>query len=191
MPATANSLAKLALGIADNQALSNLGEALGARLPLVVRPQAGPAQRAHPAFAGHLATLAAAGARIEDGPPKTTGNRCWTCSTNVAAGRNGMSRKRRISLISLGGTISMTPTEAGVVPKLSADDLLAGVPGLGDVEVKLSAQSFRGVAGSAVTFADLAELAELITARRSRRARTASWSPRAPTPSRRPRSSWT
>jgi hypothetical protein len=68
VPATANSLAKLALGIADNQALSNLGEALGARLPLVVRPQAGPAQRAHPAFAGHLATLAAAGARIEDGP---------------------------------------------------------------------------------------------------------------------------
>jgi L-asparaginase len=75
-----------------------------------------------------------------------------------------MSRKRRISLITLGGTISMTPTEAGVVPKLSADDLLARVPGLGDVGVKLSAQSFRGVAGSAVTFADLAELAELITA---------------------------
>ncbi|HEX4222414.1 MAG TPA: asparaginase [Pseudonocardiaceae bacterium] len=75
-----------------------------------------------------------------------------------------MSRKRRISLISLGGTISMTPTEAGVVPKLNADDLLAAVPGLNDVGVKLSAQSFRGVAGSALTFADLAELAELITA---------------------------
>ncbi|HEY4457213.1 MAG TPA: flavoprotein [Pseudonocardiaceae bacterium] len=68
VPATANSLAKLALGIADNQALSNLGEALGARLPLVVRPQAGQAQRDHPAFAGHLATLAAAGVRIADGP---------------------------------------------------------------------------------------------------------------------------
>lgn len=67
-PATANSIAKLALGIADNQALSNLGEAVGLRLPLVVRPQAGTAQRDHPAFAGHLATLAAAGARIEDGP---------------------------------------------------------------------------------------------------------------------------
>jgi L-asparaginase len=75
-----------------------------------------------------------------------------------------MSRKRRISLISLGGTISMTPrTEGGVVPSLSADDLLASVPGLGDVGVKLTAQSFRAVAGSAVTFPDLAELAELIT----------------------------
>lgn len=68
VPATANSLAKLALGIADNQALSNLGEALGAHLPLVVRPQAGQAQRDHPAFAGHLTTLASAGARIADGP---------------------------------------------------------------------------------------------------------------------------
>ncbi|HEY2697150.1 MAG TPA: asparaginase [Pseudonocardiaceae bacterium] len=75
-----------------------------------------------------------------------------------------MSRKRRISLISLGGTISMTPrTEGGVVPSLSADDLLASVPGLSDVGVKLTAQSFRAVAGSAVTFPDLAELAELIT----------------------------
>jgi hypothetical protein len=68
VPATANSLAKLAVGIADNQALSNLGEALGARLPLVVRPQAAQAQRDHPAFAGHLAILAAAGAHIADGP---------------------------------------------------------------------------------------------------------------------------
>jgi hypothetical protein len=67
-PATANSIAKLAVGIADNQALSNLGEALGLRLPLVVRPQAAKPQREHPAFAGHLATLAAAGVRIEDGP---------------------------------------------------------------------------------------------------------------------------
>ena len=75
-----------------------------------------------------------------------------------------MSRKRRISLISLGGTISMTPApDGGVVPSLSADDLLASVPGLRDVGVKLTAQSFRAVAGSAVTFADLTELAELIT----------------------------
>ncbi|HEY4018206.1 MAG TPA: asparaginase [Pseudonocardiaceae bacterium] len=76
-----------------------------------------------------------------------------------------MSRKRRISLISLGGTISMTPHDkGGVVPKLSAEDLLASVPGLSEVGVKLTAQSLRGVAGSAVTFHDLAELAELITA---------------------------
>ncbi|HEX3784225.1 MAG TPA: asparaginase [Pseudonocardiaceae bacterium] len=74
-----------------------------------------------------------------------------------------MSRKRRVTLISLGGTISMTPTAKGVVPSLSADDLLAAVPGLSDLAVKLTAISFRSLAGSAVTLADLAELAELIT----------------------------
>jgi L-asparaginase len=76
-----------------------------------------------------------------------------------------MSRKRKIGVLSLGGTISMTPqAQGGVVPSLSADDLLASVPGLRDLGVKLTAQSVRAVAGSAVTFADLAELAELITA---------------------------
>jgi hypothetical protein len=69
VPATANSIAKLALGIGDNQALTQLCEGLGARVPMVIRPQAGPEQRAHPAFAGHLATLRAAGAHIVDVDP--------------------------------------------------------------------------------------------------------------------------
>src|SRR6266545_193199 len=65
VPATANSLAKLALGIADNQALTALGEAVGAPgVPVVVRPQADENQRRHPAFAGHLATLRKAGVRV-------------------------------------------------------------------------------------------------------------------------------
>jgi hypothetical protein len=68
VPATANSVAKLAIGIADNQALTQLGEALGARVPIVLRPQAAQAQRDHPAFSGHLRTLADAGVRIVDGP---------------------------------------------------------------------------------------------------------------------------
>ncbi|ATE56294.1 flavoprotein [Actinosynnema pretiosum] len=63
-PATANSLAKLALGIADNQALTALGEALGRGVPLVVLPQAGDDQRAHPAFPLHLAALRAAGVHL-------------------------------------------------------------------------------------------------------------------------------
>ena len=67
VPATANSIAKLALGIADNQALTQLCEAVGTpRVPVVVRPQAGAAHRAHPAFAGHVATLRAAGVRVSD-----------------------------------------------------------------------------------------------------------------------------
>ena len=68
VPATANSVAKLALGIADNQALTALGEALGAGVIMVVRPQADENQRRHPAFAGHLKTLREAGVRVADGP---------------------------------------------------------------------------------------------------------------------------
>jgi hypothetical protein len=68
VPATANSLAKLALGIADNQALTALGEALGAGVPLVVRPQADEFQRRHPSFAGHLQTLRDAGVCLSDAP---------------------------------------------------------------------------------------------------------------------------
>jgi phosphopantothenoylcysteine synthetase/decarboxylase len=69
-PATANSVAKLALGIADSQALTAAGEALGSRRPMVLRPQADAAQRGHPAFAGHLAVLRGAGVLVSDEPPE-------------------------------------------------------------------------------------------------------------------------
>ncbi|MGX7829274.1 flavoprotein [Actinokineospora sp. 24-640] len=69
VPATANSVAKLALGIADNQALTSLGEAVGTPgVPVVVRPQADPAQRAHPRWESHLETLLSYGVHIADGP---------------------------------------------------------------------------------------------------------------------------
>jgi hypothetical protein len=68
-PATAGSIAKLALGIADNQALTALCEAVGAPdVPVVVRPQADQNQRRHPAFAGHLTTLRHAGVLLADAP---------------------------------------------------------------------------------------------------------------------------
>jgi hypothetical protein len=64
-PATANSVAKLALGIADNQALTVLCEALGSPdVPVIVQPQSNEAQVRHPAWSGHLATLRSAGVRI-------------------------------------------------------------------------------------------------------------------------------
>jgi hypothetical protein len=70
VPATANSIAKLALGIGDSQALTQLCEAVGAPdVPVVLRPQAGAAQRGHPAFAGHIATLRSAGVHIADAAP--------------------------------------------------------------------------------------------------------------------------
>jgi hypothetical protein len=70
VPATANSLAKLALGIADNQALTQLCEAVGTPgVPVLVRPQAGDAHRGHPAFETHLTTLRAAGVHVSDADP--------------------------------------------------------------------------------------------------------------------------
>ncbi|MGH3628888.1 MAG: flavoprotein [Sciscionella sp.] len=71
-PATANSIAKLALGIADNQALTAAVEALGARLPFVLRPQADANQRAHPAFARNMAALRDCGVTISDAPPESS-----------------------------------------------------------------------------------------------------------------------
>ncbi|GAA3874983.1 flavoprotein [Saccharothrix violaceirubra] len=63
-PGTANSVAKLALGIADNQALTVLCEGLGRRAPMVVLVRANDDQLAHPAFDGHLAVLRTAGVRL-------------------------------------------------------------------------------------------------------------------------------
>lgn len=67
-PATANSVAALALGLAGNQALTQVGEAIGARsTPVVVFPQVNTAHAGHPAWPGHLATLRTAGVRVLHG----------------------------------------------------------------------------------------------------------------------------
>ncbi|PRX46065.1 flavoprotein [Prauserella shujinwangii] len=63
-PATANSVAKLALGLADNQALTVLGDALGEDgVTVVVGYQVRDSRFRHPAWQGHLAALADAGVR--------------------------------------------------------------------------------------------------------------------------------
>ncbi|MBB5959092.1 phosphopantothenoylcysteine synthetase/decarboxylase [Saccharothrix tamanrassetensis] len=69
-PATLNSIAKLALGIGDNQALTVLSEALGRRAPMVVLAQVGAEQSRHPAYDGHLAVLRAAGVKVVGGGPE-------------------------------------------------------------------------------------------------------------------------
>ena len=63
-PASANSVAKLALGVADNQALTVLCEALGNGLSMVVATQVNGGHGGHPAWPGHLATLRAAGVEV-------------------------------------------------------------------------------------------------------------------------------
>jgi phosphopantothenoylcysteine synthetase/decarboxylase len=62
-PASANTVAKLALGIGDNQALSVLSEALG-NAPMVVFPRVNAAHVRHPAWASHMSTLRAAGVAL-------------------------------------------------------------------------------------------------------------------------------
>jgi hypothetical protein len=62
VPATANIVAKLALGIADNQALTQVCEALGGGTPVIVFPRVNAAHAGHPAWDGHLAALRRAGA---------------------------------------------------------------------------------------------------------------------------------
>nr|WP_177241864.1 flavoprotein [Saccharopolyspora antimicrobica] len=64
-PATANTVVKLALGIADNQALTTLGEAIGTpEVPVVVFPKINATQVRHPAWQSHVDTLRAAGVHL-------------------------------------------------------------------------------------------------------------------------------
>ncbi|SDP10840.1 flavoprotein [Lentzea jiangxiensis] len=61
-PASANSVAKLALGIGDNQALTALNEAIGVEgCKVVVMPQANADKRRHPMWETHVTTLTGAG----------------------------------------------------------------------------------------------------------------------------------
>lgn len=64
-PASANSVAKLALGIADNQALTVLGDVLGdAGVTVVVRHQTRANRLRNPAWRSHLDTLTSCGADV-------------------------------------------------------------------------------------------------------------------------------
>lgn len=64
VPATANTVAKLALGIADNQALTTVCEAIGNRRPVVIFPRVNAAHARHPVWEQHIMTLANAGVRL-------------------------------------------------------------------------------------------------------------------------------
>jgi 3-polyprenyl-4-hydroxybenzoate decarboxylase len=65
VPASANMVAKLALGIEDNQALTQVCEAIGAgQVPIVVFPRVNAAHARHPAWESHLAALRQAGVHL-------------------------------------------------------------------------------------------------------------------------------
>jgi hypothetical protein len=64
-PASANMVAKLALGIADNQALTQLNEAIGIPdLPVVVFPRVNAAHARHPSWGSHIEALRRAGVHL-------------------------------------------------------------------------------------------------------------------------------
>jgi L-asparaginase len=67
---------------------------------------------------------------------------------------------RRIAVFGLGGTIAMTAgAEGGVVPALSAGQLVAAVPGLDAENVAIEVVDFRQVPGASLTFGDVLALA--------------------------------
>jgi hypothetical protein len=69
VPASANTVAKMALGIADNQLLTTAAEALGSRdTRVVVFPAVNAAHARHPLWEQHLAVLRRAGVSLVYGP---------------------------------------------------------------------------------------------------------------------------
>jgi len=65
----------------------------------------------------------------------------------------------------MGGTIAMAPSASGgIVPWLGADDLVASVPGLAELDVKLTTESLRSLPSPSLGFADLVALSERVQA---------------------------
>jgi len=66
-------------------------------------------------------------------------------------------RRRRVAVLGLGGTIAMTATsgDGGVVPELSAEQLLAAIPGLADTGITVDALDVRRLPGAWLSFDDL------------------------------------
>jgi phosphopantothenoylcysteine synthetase/decarboxylase len=69
VPASANTVAKMALGLGDNQALTQLCESIGNELtPIVVFPRVNAAHARQPAWANHVEALRGAGVQLVYGP---------------------------------------------------------------------------------------------------------------------------
>jgi L-asparaginase len=77
-----------------------------------------------------------------------------------------MSPLPRIRIIAVGGTISSTadsPAAAGVVPKLTAGDLVASIPGIEQV-AQLETSDFKPITSNAMTVAGIVEVARAVDA---------------------------
>ncbi|MGW2652150.1 asparaginase [Streptomyces sp. NPDC001478] len=76
-----------------------------------------------------------------------------------------------VLVVGLGGTIAMTPSADGAArPTLSAEDLLAAVPHLVDVNADIQTLSFTNKPGASLTLDDIEELARRLRTMTSQRA---------------------
>src|SRR5919197_1308587 len=100
-PASANTVAKLANGLADNLLTS---AALACRAPLLIAPAMNDRMYDHPATQANLETLARRGARIV--PPGTgaLASRSTPCATSVTAPRAGWASRWRMRRRAAGPT---------------------------------------------------------------------------------------
>jgi L-asparaginase len=71
----------------------------------------------------------------------------------------------RVLLVALGGTIAMGATGRGLGATLTADDLVAAVPGLDRLGVDLATVTFRNEPGASLSVGDLLGVHELISSR--------------------------
>ncbi|MFI9503434.1 asparaginase [Nocardia sp. NPDC052566] len=70
---------------------------------------------------------------------------------------------RRVTVFGLGGTIAMTAVATGgVAPALTADQLVADVPGLAETGIDVAVVNFRQVPGASLKISDVTALAEAI-----------------------------
>ena len=72
-----------------------------------------------------------------------------------------MAARPRVAVFTLGGTIAMAPAGGAdpAVPTLSAADLLASVPGLGEAVTGITVHDFRRLPGASLSIEDVLDLA--------------------------------
>ncbi|MEA2666924.1 MAG: phosphopantothenoylcysteine decarboxylase / phosphopantothenate---cysteine ligase [Candidatus Eremiobacteraeota bacterium] len=138
VPATANTIAKLALGLADDL-LTNV--ALATTAPLVVAPAMNSAMLAHPATQAHLATLRARGAVIvepesgflaerEHGPGRLAGEEALLAAITGALEQGGTAPGRGGALAGERVLITAGPTREPLDPVRFLSNAATGTQGI-------------------------------------------------------------
>lgn len=72
-------------------------------------------------------------------------------------------QSRRVEVFAMGGTIAMTTAEnGGATVALTAEQLIAGVPGLAETGITVGVRDFRRVPGASVSIEDVIELSRAV-----------------------------